>query len=900
LPRGSSISLDPNPLFVGRQAELQQLARHFEANGASRIVTAALTGLGGTGKTQLAVEFVHRYGQYFAGVFWLNFADAAAVPAQVAACGGAGYLDLRPDFHTLDLDTQIPLVLSAWQSGLPYLLVFDNCDEGDGPALPEQLLAQWRPKTGACRVLVTSRRAEFDATLGVLAVPVQALPREDSLALLRQYRPDLSVDDLAIKAIADLVGDLPLALHLAGSYLRECKDDIKPEEYVAEFKTMPLLDHESLRAADGVSPTKHLQTVHGTFALSFRRLDTHHPVDELALALLARAAYFAPGELIPRGLLRTTVAGPPLALQFARAVRRLVNLGLWVSETTGALHLHPLLVQFVREMIRDTHARADVERALAREYDRLRANLPSGVQRTGEMTEVVALARSFATQAHYGGDDIRRLFDTGSEGNRIVALSILGTAFNKACFDLIVVAIRSSKSAFEQFQALVVALNMLDLMDAEQKTALTRVLINREGNVAYIGNDTSRLIIMSRILKQTQGLDAIAIYPNSLAILPRDKAGDHAIREQELRSERPDTVTRLNKLIDIAYDQGDYGALWPLLERALVLMEGAVGLKYPYTAESLNLLSRLPDEAQYYGGFWQALTIWQRVLGLAHPDTGFIPDNVVVSLLQAQASYGLAQPLLERALVITQRTLGPANRTTVTIVTYLIKLLRHQGDNPAWPVLELALAIAEQVLGPEHLAQARGSFLLLPEHIALARGSVRLVLVPYAQWDDAAARSLYEWALAISEQVLGPEHPDTAVNLGTLALLLLKEGDYAGARSLFERALAIWEQVREPEDSYTAANLSTLALLLLKEGDYAGARSLLERALPIWQRVLELADPFLLYAQGDHDAARLFLEEPLLIWEKVLGPEHPDTATVRNNLATLLRVQRDDQAASPS
>jgi hypothetical protein len=66
--------------------------------------TAATTGWGGVGKTQLAVEFVHRYGQYFAGgVFWLNFADAAGVPGEVALCGGAGTLDLRPDYGALKI-----------------------------------------------------------------------------------------------------------------------------------------------------------------------------------------------------------------------------------------------------------------------------------------------------------------------------------------------------------------------------------------------------------------------------------------------------------------------------------------------------------------------------------------------------------------------------------------------------------------------------------------------------------------------------------------------------------------------------------------------------------------------------------------------------------------------------
>src|SRR5437588_11615943 len=88
----------------------------------------AATGLGGLGKTQLAIEVVHRYGRYFAGgVYWLSFGIPEEIPSQVVACGGG--LELRPDFAEIELEEQLALVLGAWQSELPRLLVFDNCEE---------------------------------------------------------------------------------------------------------------------------------------------------------------------------------------------------------------------------------------------------------------------------------------------------------------------------------------------------------------------------------------------------------------------------------------------------------------------------------------------------------------------------------------------------------------------------------------------------------------------------------------------------------------------------------------------------------------------------------------------------------------------------------------------------
>ncbi len=106
---------------------------------------------------------------------------------------------------------------AAWREALPRLLVFDNCED-------EALLAEWRPPSGGCRVLVTSRRSRWSAALisQVLALPV--FERTESIALLRGhcrnlpggtgYLADAQAD---LDAIADELGDLPLALHLAGA-----------------------------------------------------------------------------------------------------------------------------------------------------------------------------------------------------------------------------------------------------------------------------------------------------------------------------------------------------------------------------------------------------------------------------------------------------------------------------------------------------------------------------------------------------------------------------------------------------------------------------------------------------------------------------------------------------------
>ena len=203
-PVHSRVLLGANPLFVGREEELCAIAAALKGGETVAVgQTAAATGMGGIGKTQLASAFVHRYGHFFqGGVFWLSMADPNAISAEVAACG-LRMAELRTDYATLDLPTQVSTVLGAWQSPLPRLLVFDNCEE------PE-LLAQWRPPVGGCRVLVTSRRSQWDDGLAVQALPLDTHPRPKSRCNPRGNGASLTVVMFCSMSLPDATISLSL------------------------------------------------------------------------------------------------------------------------------------------------------------------------------------------------------------------------------------------------------------------------------------------------------------------------------------------------------------------------------------------------------------------------------------------------------------------------------------------------------------------------------------------------------------------------------------------------------------------------------------------------------------------------------------------------------------------
>ena len=366
--------IQPNPLFVGRDDELRALARQLKPSGGAVAVT---TGIGGVGKTQLAAEFAHRYGQFFAGgVFWISFANPDAISTAIAAYGGPGALELFRLDDQLTLDQQQDRVQAQWASPLPRLLVFDNCDDWRGEEgqriSGEALLRKWRPPAGGCRVLITSRRASWSPSLGVHAHELDTLQRPASITLLQSLAPSLGHGDAA--AIADALGDLPLALFLAGNYLRTYGRIEPPAKYLDRLQALDILDHPSMQG-QGTSdvPTERAPHVARAFALSYDRLDPNESVDALAIQLLARAACLAPGEPFPRDLLEATAAeaGDEIARRAVDATDRLLALGLLEAEAEETLRIHRLVSAYAQRTAPSEGAQEVVEDALTNAGNRL-------------------------------------------------------------------------------------------------------------------------------------------------------------------------------------------------------------------------------------------------------------------------------------------------------------------------------------------------------------------------------------------------------------------------------------------------------------------------------------------------------------------------------------------------
>ena len=332
LPPGSLMPLLPNHNFVGRQRELKSLYEKLDTDASISLgQTAAVTGLAGIGKTQLAVEFVYCYGWRFSGgVFWLDMSDPNNIPRQIADCGGPEGMNL-PGFETLTHNAQVTAVMREWRESRRRLVVFDNVEQ-------LEVVDRWRPASVGTRVLITTRIDSKDyrwAKRGIQVIPVDVLPRERSLELLCRGCGD-TLDDpnerQAADAICALLGDLPLAIHLAGAYLSRYRRAVSLRKYLDELRSQPVLTNQAL--VDHIrdpSSTKHLQNVAGSFETSYRRLDQDDETDALAARLFHLTSHFAPAP-IPQELLISALKmdrdRSVDALKLEEAVNRLCELGL--------------------------------------------------------------------------------------------------------------------------------------------------------------------------------------------------------------------------------------------------------------------------------------------------------------------------------------------------------------------------------------------------------------------------------------------------------------------------------------------------------------------------------------------------------------------------------------------
>ncbi|MFB9239119.1 FxSxx-COOH system tetratricopeptide repeat protein [Plantactinospora siamensis] len=265
-----------NPSFIGRRQLLEALRNRLAAADGA-IAPQVLHGLAAVGKSQVAVEYAHRFQAYYDIVWWVPAEQTGMVPAELSRL--AGQLKLPTGDS---LAERVRLLLDALRTGEPYqrwLIIFDNADD------PAELLS-YLPQ-GSGHVLVTTRNQAWTRHGQTLEIGV--FRREESVEFLRRQVTGLAAAEA--DRVAEKLGDLPLAIQQAGAWLAATAMP------VAQY--LERLDHELPRLLRTELPASYPQSAAAAWLVSLSRLRDQMPA---AAKLLEVCAFFAP-EPIPMSLI---------------------------------------------------------------------------------------------------------------------------------------------------------------------------------------------------------------------------------------------------------------------------------------------------------------------------------------------------------------------------------------------------------------------------------------------------------------------------------------------------------------------------------------------------------------------------------------------------------------------
>jgi tetratricopeptide (TPR) repeat protein len=630
LPAVWNIPFPRNPYFTGREELLRRLAASLRAGETMGISQPrAVSGLGGVGKTQLALEYAYRYYQDYDAVLWTRSDTQEALISGFVAFAGLMQL---PEHEERDQREIVQAVKHWLMSHTRWLLLLDNADD-------LTLVRDFLPPAGRGHTLLTTRAS----SMGRLAhaIEVDALDSEPgALLLLRRAErlaPDAPLEqaDVSERAIAlsisQEIGGLPLAIDQAGAYIEETQCSLT--DYLQLYRSQRT---ELLNARGGLVPD-HPEPVATTWSLSFGQVQER----SAAAADLLRVCAFLHPDSIPEEIITegATALGPNL-----QAVARNP---LALNQAMGVLRSYSLLKRQAEEHLLSMHRL--VQAVLKDGMD-----APTFHQWAERVVQAVnhALPDDFdyRTYARY-----ERCLPHAQEGARLIEQEHL-TSFSAGRMLNQTGCYLHEHARYAEAQAFL--LQSLRIME--------QVLGPDDSNVA------SPLIGLAILYsKQGKYTEAEPLYQRGLRIM-----------EQALGPDHPDVANPLNGLAILYSAQGKYTEAESLYQRGLHIREQALGPDHPQVAYPLNNLANLYSEQGKYTEaeslYQRALRIWEQALGPDHPQVAY-PLNNLAALYSEQGKYDKAEPLYQRALRIREQALGPDHPYTKEVVRNYALLLRKMG-----------------------------------------------------------------------------------------------------------------------------------------------------------------------------------------------------------------------------
>ncbi len=696
------------PLFMGRDKALDELrAALMDAKGVA-VAGRALHGLGGIGKTRLAIEYALRHEADYSALLFVRADDPATLSAGLAALTSAEALDL-PEKEAREDEVKIEAAL-RWLAAHPtWLMILDNVDDGQAVGAATKLMA--RLKGG--HVMFTGRAANFPASLRTLELDV--LDEDAAIDFLLQRtrgKRAAAVDDEAqARALASELGGLALGLEQAGAQI--ATERIGFARYLRLWNE----SRDKVLAWSDPTLTGSERTLATTWVTSVASLSPE------SRRLLDRLALLAP-DPIPDPLIDVPVPGEAADYDAyeARAGLYAYSLATQAKGEDGAAKgfvVHRLVQDFARRAMADerrTQALCEalqwVNGAFVGESDDVRS--------WSVLDPLAPHAMAVARRADEAGiaDPTGRLF------NQIAILSEAKARYSEAePLYRRALAIGEASLRPDHPDVAIRLNNLAELLRATNRAGEAEPLYRRAlaiseasygpdhpqvasclNNLALLLEATNRLAEAEPLMRRALAIDEARLGPdhpnvatdlNNLAEMLRatNRAGEAepiirralAIDEARLGPDHPTVAIRLNNFANLLLDANRFAEAEPLYRRALAINEARYGPDHPLVAAALNNLALLLKQTNRLGQaeplYRRALKIDEERMGLDQPKLAIRLNNLA-ELLRETNRLGEAGPLYRRALTILESSLGADHSNTVDVRNNLAVLLAALGKGP--------------------------------------------------------------------------------------------------------------------------------------------------------------------------------------------------------------------------
>jgi len=751
-----------NADFTGRGETLELLRDKLAGGGRAVVPAQALYGLGGVGKTQVALEYAHRFMAGYDLVWWVPSEQPEEISQALAEL--ARRMGLKVSDNVTE-GAEAALEELRRDTTRRWLLIFDNAEN------PKEL-EPYLP-TGSGHVLITSRNQAWTHFAEPLEVDV--FSRGESVAHLLHHVPELDPADA--KRVADALGHLPLAIEQASAWLEQT--GMPARTYVEQLAT------QATRTLALNQPADYPVPVVATWNLSFERLKERSPA---AVRLLQLCAFFSPGPISMTLLYSDEMLTSLLPfdetlnekLMLGRVIRDISRFALVkVDQGSNSVQIHRLVQEVIRSQMTD-----EEQLKACHEVHQI---LVGARPRRGETDNPANWSRYDIIWPHLGPS---RAETCDEPRTRQLLIDWVRYQWKHGEFEACLSLARRLENLWTQQlgpdhqQTLHLRFHIANVLRTQGRFSEARELDTYvlERQRAVLGPDHPHSLMTAGGL--AADLRALGEFQQALA---SDRETYERFKDQ-FGDDYPRTLAAAHNLAASLRVVGDYYAARALDEETLARRQAVLGPDHPYTLYSTADLARDMREAGAYRDSVDLLrTTWGKyrtVLGDDMLDTLRTAKSLAVSLRKAgerDAAMNLTQETHERY----KHRYGSDSPDALSCALNLASDYSGLGDKArALEIVTEVRAAYQADLGKEH----PNTLVAASNQANYLRGTGRL----------PEACQLAAETLGLMRRRLGADHPFTLSCAVNLANCLGDSGDLAEAEALERETISRLQETLGP------------------------------------------------------------------------------------------------------